>query len=106
LTKEYFGLSNLSEEKLKETKIKLSISGKKRYSDFRNKTGNIFLRCILPDDTLYFYGYKDASRYFNIHHGAIRYAFKNSEGVVYKINAKFEKIDMDEYIRNKTTGEK
>jgi len=105
-TKEYFGWNKLSDESKIITRKKLSESSINRYKDFRNKIGNIFIKCTISNETLYFYGYKDASRFLNIDKGSIRYAFKNSNGIVYKINAKFEKIDMEEYIKNKVTGER
>lgn len=106
ISKDYLSWNKLSEETKIITRKKLSVSAINRFKDFRNKIGNTFLKCTLDDEILYFYGYKDASRYFNIHHGAINYAFKYSNGIVYKIHAKFEKIDMDEYMKNKVTGER
>ena len=101
ISKTYFGYNNLSEDKQKIVAKKISLKNIERYKDFKNKRNNIFLKVTFDsNDILYFNSYRNAANILNIDKGTISHALTYTNGRVYKLNAIFEKISKEEYIKS------
>ena len=108
-SKLYFGLCNLSKDKLDVVKQKISISMSKRFSldeNISELVNSNYLKCVTENEILYFRSLHKASEYFNVDRGGIKYAIKNNNGKFMKIKCVFINISRTEYLKNKTSGEK
>lgn len=87
------GLKYLSQDKLEEVKIKLSISTKRRYENEDNlpKTRQK-LKMLKEGEIFYFKSLRDAARNLNVDKGGIKYALKYNNGYFKKLNAYFELV--------------
>lgn len=108
-TKMYFGINNLSEENLNKLKEKLRLITKKRFEKDENISDSfksVYLKCITKDNVLYFRSLHLASKHFKVDRGGIKYTINNKNGYFKKIDCTFVKITKEEYLKNKTSGEK
>lgn len=98
-TKQYFGINNLSEDKLNKVKEKLSIAAKNRYKDDNNIKDNTFIKVIDSVGNIkVFRSLKRASHALNVDKKTIK---SNINKTIRKLNVKIEKIESGEYHRLK-----
>lgn len=109
ISKQYFGWNNLSPEKQEEIRRKASIKSKERHANDEYVINNMQckpLRVIDNNVVLYFRSLHEAAKYYGVNKGTFAYAAKTQSYKIHKLGIVFEYITSDEYLKNKTSGEK